>query len=106
MECVSDRAYDNREQLATDIVRILREEIAYLLAEGTALIQLDEPVPPRCSGNRARAAAPYVWPRRTRRARRRAAFAQKLLGQVTEGFPTDRLAPVCAAATGPPMRRP
>ena len=30
MECVSDRAYDNREQLATDIVRILREEIAYL----------------------------------------------------------------------------
>lgn len=44
MECVSDRAYENREELAHDIVRVLREEIADLLARGTALIQIDEPV--------------------------------------------------------------
>ena len=44
MECISDRAYDNREALAVDIVRVLREEIACLLAAGTALVQLDEPV--------------------------------------------------------------
>ena len=36
MECVSDRAYPDRETLATDVVRILREEIAELLAAGVA----------------------------------------------------------------------
>ena len=36
MECISDRAYANREDLANDIVRVLREEIACLLAAGTA----------------------------------------------------------------------
>lgn len=44
MECISDRAYASREALATDIVRVLREEIAHLLAHGAALVQLDEPV--------------------------------------------------------------
>ena len=37
MECISDRAYQNREHLAADIVRVLREELAYLLAAGAAL---------------------------------------------------------------------
>ena len=44
MECISDRAYDTREQLAEDVVRVLREEIAELVDAGVALIQLDEPV--------------------------------------------------------------
>ena len=44
LECVSDRAYASREALAADIVRVLREELAYLLADGAALVQLDEPV--------------------------------------------------------------
>lgn len=44
MECVSDRAYANREALARDVVRVLREEIAHLLAAGAALVQLDEPI--------------------------------------------------------------
>src|SRR5262249_30897845 len=42
MECISDRAYDTREALAEDIVRVLREELAELIDAGTALIQLDE----------------------------------------------------------------
>lgn len=42
MECISDRAYQNREHLAADIVRVLREELAYLLAAGAALVQFDE----------------------------------------------------------------
>jgi len=41
MECISDRAYENRERLSTDIVRVLREEIAFLLAAGVSLVQLD-----------------------------------------------------------------
>jgi 5-methyltetrahydropteroyltriglutamate--homocysteine methyltransferase len=44
LECVSDRAYDTRESLAEDIVRVLRQEIEALLAAGAALVQLDEPV--------------------------------------------------------------
>lgn len=44
MECISDRAYATREALADDIVRVLREELFALLAEGTSLVQFDEPV--------------------------------------------------------------
>ena len=44
MECISDRAYRSREHLAEDIVRVLREELHFLLAAGAALVQLDEPV--------------------------------------------------------------
>ena len=44
LECVSDRVYQTREELADDVVRVLREEIEALLAAGAALVQLDEPV--------------------------------------------------------------
>ncbi len=44
MECISDRAYRSREHLAEDVVRVLREELAFLLAAGAPLVQLDEPV--------------------------------------------------------------
>src|SRR5687768_4330116 len=44
MECISGRAYRSREHLAEDIVRVLREELHFLLAAGAALVQLDEPV--------------------------------------------------------------
>ena len=41
---ISRPAYESKEELAEDVVRILREEIAELLAEGVAFIQFDEPV--------------------------------------------------------------
>ena len=44
LECVSRRAYASREALADDIVRVLREELHFLLAAGAALVQFDEPV--------------------------------------------------------------
>jgi 5-methyltetrahydropteroyltriglutamate--homocysteine methyltransferase len=44
MECISEQVYASREEIAEDIVRVLREEIADLLDGGAALIQLDEPV--------------------------------------------------------------
>jgi 5-methyltetrahydropteroyltriglutamate--homocysteine methyltransferase len=46
MECIADRAYASREHLAADVVRVLREELHFLLAAGVALVQLDEPVLP------------------------------------------------------------
>ena len=44
MECISDRAYANREDLGRDVVRCLREELAHCLAAGASLVQFDEPV--------------------------------------------------------------
>lgn len=44
LECVSDRVYTEREQLAQDVIRILREEVGELLAAGATLVQFDEPV--------------------------------------------------------------
>ena len=41
---VSRPAYESKEVLAEDVVRILREEIESLLAEGVAFIQFDDPV--------------------------------------------------------------
>lgn len=39
-----NRAYESRERLAEDVVRVLREEFHFLLAAGAALVQFDEPV--------------------------------------------------------------
>jgi 5-methyltetrahydropteroyltriglutamate--homocysteine methyltransferase len=95
MECISDQAYASRAALADDIVRVLREEIAFLLAGGAALVQLDEPVLTEVvhgrpgSGGRSfmcgalgdkGAAADEL------------AFAADLLGRATAGLPRDRLA--------------
>lgn len=94
MECISDRAYANREDLAKDVVRILREEIACLLAAGVALVQLDEPVLSEvvfsgpatqrsfmCGALSAKSDTPIEL-----------AFARDLVNAVTEGFPLERLA--------------
>lgn len=95
MECISDRAYDDREGLAVDIVRILREEIAYLLAQGTTLVQLDEPVLTEVLyGDQGQGGRTFMCGALGERGAEdeELAFAQDLLNQVTEGFPTDRLA--------------
>lgn len=44
MDCLKERPYDTREELAKDVVRVLREELHYLLAAGVPLVQFDEPV--------------------------------------------------------------
>ena len=44
MDCLTDRPYDTREELAGDVVRVLREELHFLLASGVSLVQFDEPV--------------------------------------------------------------
>ena len=44
MDCLTDRPYDTREELARDVVRVLREELHFLLASGVSLVQFDEPV--------------------------------------------------------------
>lgn len=44
LDCLTDRPYATREDLAAAIVRVLREELHDLLAAGAALVQFDEPV--------------------------------------------------------------
>ncbi len=104
MECISDRAYGTREDLAVDVVRVLREELAFLLAAGVAVVQFDEPVltevvwgtpgpgargVPGGGGGRTFMCGALGERRGTDE---ELAFAGELLGAVFAGMPADRLA--------------
>lgn len=93
LECVSDRAYADRESLARDVVRVLREELCDLLHRGVSLVQFDEPV-----------LTEVVFASRPERrsfmcgalgerlpAREELAFALELFQQLTAGLPQARI---------------
>ena len=44
LDCITTKPYPTRASITEDIVRVLREEVHFLLAGGAALVQLDEPV--------------------------------------------------------------
>ena len=44
LDCLTERPYETRDELAGDVVRVLREEAHFLLASGAILVQFDEPV--------------------------------------------------------------
>lgn len=95
MECISDRAYDDRESLAVDIIRILREEVAGLLAQGTTMVQFDEPVLTEVLyGEQGQGGRTFMCGALGERGAQdeELAFAQQLLSRVTEGLPPQRLA--------------
>ena len=94
MECISDRAYDTREELATDVVRVLREELHSLLAAGVSLVQLDEPVLTEVvfsgtSNNRTFMCGALG---EKHEAAEELAFAESLINQVVADLPQERLA--------------
>lgn len=94
MECISDRAYADREALAVDLVAVLRQEIAALLAAGASLVQLDEPVLSEVvfgSPSRQRSFMCGAIGER-KDAGAELGFAEELLRATTEGFPRERLA--------------
>jgi 5-methyltetrahydropteroyltriglutamate--homocysteine methyltransferase len=94
MECISDRAYRSREHLAEDIVRVLREEIAALLAAGAALVQLDEPVLSEVVFTGAKNARSFMCGALSEKgdAVKELDFAGRLVNAVTAGLPRERLA--------------
>jgi 5-methyltetrahydropteroyltriglutamate--homocysteine methyltransferase len=94
LECVADRAYPNREELAGDVVRVLREELAELLAAGAALVQFDEPVLTEVVFARPRAGRSFMCGAlgEKRDSAEELAFAGRLLGALLDGFPRERLA--------------
>ena len=94
LECLSDRVYRSREHLADDVVRVLREELHFLLAAGVSLVQVDEPV---------LAEVVYIGAKNTRSfmcgalsekgdADRELQLARDLINRVVAGLPRARLA--------------
>jgi 5-methyltetrahydropteroyltriglutamate--homocysteine methyltransferase len=94
MECISDRAYANREDLAKDIVRVLREELAFLLAGGAAIVQFDEPVLSEVvySGPKSQRSFMCGALSETGDTETELAFARDLINAVVDGYPEERLA--------------
>jgi 5-methyltetrahydropteroyltriglutamate--homocysteine methyltransferase len=95
LECITDRAYADRESLARDIVRVLREEIHFCLAAGAALVQLDEPVLTEVVHGRPVTGGRSFMCGALGEKKEPAvelAFASDLLASVCAGLPRERLA--------------
>ena len=94
LECVSDRAYSDREALAADVVRVLREELAALLAAGVALVQFDEPVLSEVVFSGSVSRRSFMCGALSGKSETPAelGFARELINAVTAGFPAERIA--------------
>jgi 5-methyltetrahydropteroyltriglutamate--homocysteine methyltransferase len=95
LECVSDRAYPDREALAGDVVQVLRAEAEALIAAGARIVQFDEPVltevvfsRPTTGGRSFMCGA--LGERRP--PDEELAFAGRLITAVCTGLPRDRVA--------------
>jgi 5-methyltetrahydropteroyltriglutamate--homocysteine methyltransferase len=93
LECVSDRFYRSREHLADDVVRVLREEIHFLLAAGVALVQLDEPVLAEVVYTGAKNTRSFMCGALSEKgdAGGELEFARGLVNRVVAGLPRSRL---------------
>ncbi|HYC77189.1 MAG TPA: 5-methyltetrahydropteroyltriglutamate--homocysteine methyltransferase [Planctomycetota bacterium] len=94
LECLADRAYASREALAADVVRVLREEIAFLLADGVDVVQLDEPVLTEVVHGRPAGGRSFMCGALSAKGESGAelAFARDLINEVVRGAPRERLA--------------
>lgn len=94
LECITERAYATREQLAADVVAALRAEVMELLDAGAALVQLDEPVLSEVVFGTPKAQRSFMCG--ALGARKEPAheltFALDLLSAVTLDLPRERLA--------------
>ncbi|MFM7150616.1 MAG: 5-methyltetrahydropteroyltriglutamate--homocysteine methyltransferase [Gemmataceae bacterium] len=93
LECVSDRVYTTQVDLARDVVRLLQEEIAALLASGASLVQLDEPVLTEVVFGRPKNKRSFMCGALSekRGMSEELAFASDLLRETVKGFPLERL---------------
>ncbi len=94
LDCLRESPYTTREELAEDVVRVLREEAHYLLAAGASIVQFDEPVLTEVVHGSSRARRSFMCGALSERydTATELGFAQELLAQVTRGLPRDRLA--------------
>ncbi len=94
LDCLTDRPYETREDLARDVVRVLREEAHYLLASGAALVQFDEPVLTEIVYGSPGATRSFMCGALSERLESAAEldFAAGLLDEVVRGLPAESLA--------------
>lgn len=94
MECLAPHAYESREKLSDDIVRVLREELHYLLAAGAALVQFDEPVLSEVVFTGGTATRSFMCGALSEKkdTATELAFARSLINRVVEGLPPERVA--------------
>ena len=93
MDCLTDRPYDNREELASDVIRVLREELHFLLASGVSLVQFDEPVLSEVVFGASNQNRTFMCGALSEKLEPgpELDFASSLLNQVVKGLPADRL---------------
>ena len=94
MECLQERAYESREELAADIVAALRAELADLMAAGASLVQFDEPVLSEVvfSGPKSRPSFMCGALSESQGPDYELAFARDLMNAVLDGAPRERTA--------------
>jgi 5-methyltetrahydropteroyltriglutamate--homocysteine methyltransferase len=94
LDCLRERPYQSREELARAVVRVLREELHFLLAAGAALVQFDEPVLSEVVYTGAKTRRSFMCGALSEKksAYQELAFALELLREVTHGLPSSRLA--------------
>ena len=89
VEGLSGAYYQTKEDLAQDVVRVLREEILDLLPTGVAMIQLDEPVLTELVFTPKNAHRTFMCGALTAKAEaeEELAFATELINRVVKGIP-------------------
>lgn len=94
MECIAENVYASREEIATDIVRVLREEIAQLMHAGVTLVQLDEPVLSEVVFSGAKKKRSFMCGAlsESNGPEHELKFAQELVNAVVAGFDRERIA--------------
>ena len=94
LDCLKERPYQTREELARDVVRVLREEVHFLLAAGVSLVQFDEPVLTEVVFTGAKSRRSFMCGALSEKKapEHELAFATDLLNEVVRGLPASRLA--------------
>ena len=93
LDCLRESPYRTREDLAVDVVRVLREELHALLAGGAALVQFDEPVLTEVVYGEGGAKRSFMCGALGEKLApgRELAFAADLLRETVRGLPPERL---------------
>ncbi|MBI3817117.1 MAG: 5-methyltetrahydropteroyltriglutamate--homocysteine methyltransferase [Planctomycetes bacterium] len=94
IDCIPEKVYQTREDLADDIVRVLREELFELLSLGASIVQFDEPVLTEVVFGEAKNRRSFMCGALSEKGRpdEELAFARELIHRVVEGAPRERTA--------------
>ena len=102
LDCLTERPYETRDELARDVVRVLREEAHFLLASGATLVQFDEPVLTEVVLGGKSTERTFMCGALSERLEPgpELDFAVSLLNEVVRGLPKSGSGFTCAGGTG------